>query len=147
MGPNCAGLINLLDPKRPFAGTFFKDLPFRGVDPQKPGIALVSQSGAIAEEVIASSHTLGIPLGCVVSVGNGMHLGLADFIAGIAENPYCNVDPVLRRVRRRPRSLHQRSARNLQAQTDRRTDRRYHTGRRSGGGAPYGIAGVERRGS
>ena len=91
MGPNCAGLINLLDPKRPFAGTFFKDLPFRGVDPQKPGIALVSQSGAIAEEVIASSHSLGIPLGCVVSVGNGMHLGLADFIAGIAANPYCNV--------------------------------------------------------
>jgi len=91
MGPNCAGLINLLDPKRRFAGTFLKDLPFRGVDPQKPGVALVSQSGAIAEEVIASSHSFGIPVGCVVSVGNGMHLGLADFIAGIAENPYCSV--------------------------------------------------------
>jgi len=91
MGPNCAGLINLLDPKRRFAGTFLKDLPFRGVDPHRPGVALVSQSGAIAEEVIASSHTLGIPVGCVISVGNGMHVGLADFIAGIAENPYCSV--------------------------------------------------------
>ncbi len=90
MGPNCAGLINILDPNDRFAGTFFKDLPFRGVNPQQPGVALVSQSGAIAEEVIASSHSLKLPLGCVVSVGNGMHLGLTEFIAGVADNPHCS---------------------------------------------------------
>src|SRR5262245_38352959 len=81
MGPNCAGLINILDPAKRFAGTFFKDLPFRGDDASRPGVAFVSQSGAIAEELIASSHSLRIPVGCVVSVGNGMHLTLADFIA------------------------------------------------------------------
>jgi acyl-CoA synthetase (NDP forming) len=91
MGPNCAGLINMLDPAQGFAATFFKDLPFRGLDPSRPGVAFISQSGAIAEEVIASSHSSQIPVGCVVSVGNGMHLGLADFISGLAENPHCGV--------------------------------------------------------
>jgi len=62
-GPNCAGTIDLLDEQRPFAATFFRDLPRAG------GVALISQSGAIAEEVVASSHTLGIPLGAMVSVG------------------------------------------------------------------------------
>jgi len=91
LGPNCAGLINILDPKTPHAGTFFKDMPFRGYDPAQPGVAFVSQSGAIGEELIASSHSMKIPVGCVVSVGNGMHVGLIDYIASIANNPYCGV--------------------------------------------------------
>ncbi len=48
-GPNCAGVVNLLDSSRPFAATFFRDLPRGGP------VALVSQSGAIAEEMIAAS--------------------------------------------------------------------------------------------
>ncbi|MBB6093235.1 acetyltransferase [Povalibacter uvarum] len=91
MGPNCAGLINILDPRRRFAGTFFKDLPFRGIDATRPGVAFVSQSGAIAEEVIASSHSMQIPVGSVVSIGNGMHLGLIDFISGLASHSHCSV--------------------------------------------------------
>ena len=43
-GPNCAGVIDLIDGATPFAATFLRDMPRGG------GVALVSQSGAIAEE-------------------------------------------------------------------------------------------------
>jgi acyl-CoA synthetase (NDP forming) len=82
-GPNCAGSINLLDASTPFAATFLRDMPRGG------GVALVSQSGAIAEEVIASSHSLGIPLGAVVSVGNAVHLGLTEYLDQLGADPAC----------------------------------------------------------
>ena len=82
-GPNCAGNINLLDESTPFAATFLRDMPRGG------GVALVSQSGAIAEEVIASSHKLGIPLGAVVSVGNALHLGLTEYLEQLGADPAC----------------------------------------------------------
>ena len=82
-GPNCAGVIDLIDAATPFAATFLRDMPRGG------GVALISQSGAIAEEVIASSHTLGIPLGAVVSVGNAMHLGLAEYLDHFGADPAC----------------------------------------------------------
>jgi acetyltransferase len=84
-GPNCAGLANLLDPEFRFAATFFRDVPHGGP------VALVSQSGAIAEEMIAASHGFGIPLGAVVSVGNAMHLDLADYIEYFGDDPKCKV--------------------------------------------------------
>ncbi|PWT70550.1 MAG: hypothetical protein C5B46_09305 [Proteobacteria bacterium] len=82
-GPNCAGLINLTDPSAPFAGTFLRDLPLGG------GVAVVSQSGAIAEEIIAASHAMSVPIGAVVSVGNAMHLGLAEFVDDLGSDPRC----------------------------------------------------------
>jgi acetyltransferase len=84
-GPNCAGLINLLEAGSPFAATFFRDLPRGGP------VGLISQSGAIAEEVIASSHALGIPLGAVVSVGNAMQLGLLEYLQHLGADPACSV--------------------------------------------------------
>jgi len=54
-------------------------------------VGLISQSGAIAEEVIASSHTLGIPLGAVVSVGNAMQLGLLEYLQHLGDDPACKV--------------------------------------------------------
>lgn len=84
-GPNCAGLIDLLDPARPCAATFLRDLPRGG------GAALISQSGAIAEEAIAASHRMGIPLGCVVSVGNAMQLGVTEYLEHLGEDDACKV--------------------------------------------------------
>jgi acetyltransferase len=52
-------------------------------------VALVSQSGAIAEEMIAASHRDGIPLGAIVSVGNAMHLDLADYVEYLGADPQC----------------------------------------------------------
>ena len=82
-GPNCGGLVNVLDANARFAATFFRDLPAGGP------VALVSQSGAIAEEMIAASHASGIPLGVVVSVGNAMHLDLADYVDYLGADPMC----------------------------------------------------------
>lgn len=82
-GPNCAGIINLLDRDNACAPTFLRDLPKGG------GVAFLSQSGAIAEELIEKSHRLGIPLGAVVSIGNAMHLHVDDYFAQLADDPRC----------------------------------------------------------
>lgn len=82
-GPNCAGIINLLDRNNPCAPTFLRDLPKGG------GVAFLSQSGAIAEEMIEKSHRLDIPLGAVVSIGNAMHLHIDDYFAQLADDPRC----------------------------------------------------------
>ena len=82
-GPNCAGVINLLDPKAPFAATFFRDMPRGG------GVAMISHSGAIIEEAIDASHASNIPLGAVVSVGNGMHLGIIEYLEYLGRDERC----------------------------------------------------------
>lgn len=77
-GPNCAGIIHMgkgsLNAGGHFGATFLRDFPPGG------GIALISQSGALAEEVIAKAQGHGIPIGTVVSVGNAMHLGVAEYL-------------------------------------------------------------------
>ncbi len=82
-GPNCAGVVNLLDAKAPFAATFFRDLPRGG------GVALVSQSGALIEEAIDASHRMAIPLGAVVSLGNSMHLGVIEYMQHLGHHDHC----------------------------------------------------------
>ncbi len=82
-GPNCAGVINLLDPKAPFAATFFRAMPRGGA------VAMISQSGAVIEEAIDASHAYNIPLGAVVSVGNSMHLGIIEYLEQIGRDDRC----------------------------------------------------------
>ena len=82
-GPNCAGVINLLDPQAPFAATFFRDMPKGG------GVAMISQSGAIIEEAIDASRAYDIPLGAVVSVGNSMHLGIIEYLEQFGRDERC----------------------------------------------------------
>lgn len=88
-GPNCAGTIDLLDDAHPFAATFLRDLPNRTSFTGRR-VAFVSQSGAIAEELIARSHTMAIPLGAVVSVGNALHLSLADYVEHFGADEACS---------------------------------------------------------
>ena len=84
-GPNCAGVINLLDPKSPFAATFFRAMPRGGA------VAMISQSGAIIEEAIDASHACNIPLGAVVSVGNSMHRGFIEYLEQLGRDERCRV--------------------------------------------------------
>jgi acyl-CoA synthetase (NDP forming) len=84
-GPNCAGIIDQLDSELPFAATFLRDMPRGG------GVAFISQSGAIVEQVIAKSHEMGLPIGAVVSVGNAMHLGVAEFLEHYGADERCKV--------------------------------------------------------
>ncbi len=81
-GPNCAGIIHgIVDGGRDgrFAATFLRDMP-RGARAGEAGIAFISQSGAIAEEMIAASHRMALPVASLVSVGNAMHLGVEDYL-------------------------------------------------------------------
>lgn len=82
-GPNCAGAIHL-SAEAPFAATFLRDLPRGG------GLAVISQSGAITEEVIAAGNRRGLPISTVVSVGNGMHLDVADYLAYLGSQDSCS---------------------------------------------------------
>ncbi len=84
-GPNCAGTINLLDKNAPFAATFFRDLPGGG------NVGLVSQSGAIAEELIGASNRFSVPLGAIVSVGNSMQIGLTEYVEALGADARCEV--------------------------------------------------------
>jgi acyl-CoA synthetase (NDP forming) len=86
-GPNCAGIIHL-DPKWRFAATFLRDLPpgTKG-GAEANSLAFISQSGALAEEVIDKANARGLPLASVVSVGNAVHLGVEDYLAWLGERP------------------------------------------------------------
>ena len=81
-GPNCAGCIHLTE-SAPFAATFLRALPPGG------GIAVVSQSGAITEEVIAAANARNLPVSTVVSVGNAAHLEVTDYLAYLGEQDAC----------------------------------------------------------
>jgi acyl-CoA synthetase (NDP forming) len=88
-GPNCAGIIHL-PPGARFAATFLRDLPpgpRTGGAGAGGGIAFISQSGAIAEEVIATTNRMDLPVGTVVTIGNALQLGIADFLEHAGSDP------------------------------------------------------------
>ena len=85
-GPNCAGIIHL-DPAWRFAATFLRDLPPGAAAGASNGLAFISQSGALAEEIIDKANARGLPLTSVVSVGNAVHLGVEDYLAWLGERP------------------------------------------------------------
>lgn len=84
VGPNCAGIIHLPAGAR-FAATFLRDMP---PGPNGRGsLAFITQSGALGEEAIAAAHALSIPLGTLVSVGNAVQLGVADYLEHLGGDP------------------------------------------------------------
>ena len=85
-GPNCAGIIHL-DPAWRFAATFLRDLPPGVAAGAGNGLAFISQSGALAEEVIDKANARSLPLTSVVSVGNAVHLGVEDYLGWLGERP------------------------------------------------------------
>jgi acyl-CoA synthetase (NDP forming) len=84
-GPNCAGVIDRLDPAAPFAATFLRDMPRGGP------VAFISQSGAIAEQVIAKSHEMNLPFGAIISIGNAVHLGVTEYLEHYGADETCKV--------------------------------------------------------
>ena len=76
-GPNSAGLVSM-SADCPLAPTFLRDLP-PGPGPNG-GIALITQSGALAEQAVARANQMALPLSTIASVGNAMHLGVEDYL-------------------------------------------------------------------
>src|SRR5262245_3113794 len=85
-GPNCAGIIHL-DPAWRFAATFLRDLPPGAAAGAGNGLAFISQSGALAEEVIDKANARSLPLTSIVLVGNAVHLGVEDYLAWLGARP------------------------------------------------------------
>ncbi|HEV2160804.1 MAG TPA: CoA-binding protein [Stellaceae bacterium] len=88
VGPNCAGIIHLPAGAR-FAATFLRDMP---LGPNRHGMAaFITQSGALGEEAIAVSKALSVPLGSLVSVGNAVQLGVADYLEFLGDQDSISV--------------------------------------------------------
>ena len=88
VGPNCAGIIHLPAGAR-FAATFLRDMP---LGPNRHGMAaFITQSGALGEEAIAASKALSVPLGSLVSVGNAVQLGVADYLEFLGDQDSISV--------------------------------------------------------
>ena len=81
-GPNCLGLVNYVD-----------NIPLTFVDiPGQPlahprGIAIVSQSGAMAGVIAVVLHSRGVGISHFVSTGNEAARGVEDFVAHLLEAP------------------------------------------------------------
>jgi acetyltransferase len=88
-GPNSAGIIHQAAGNR-FAATFLREMP-RGARTGEAALAFISQSGAIAEEMIAASYRMDLPVSTLVSVGNAMHLGVADYLDHLGRDPAIGV--------------------------------------------------------
>lgn len=85
-GPNCAGIIRI-GPHHRFAATDLRNLPPGG------GIAFISQSRALAEEVVTRARGTPLPVGTVVSVGNTLDLGIEDYVEYLGHDE--DVDAIL----------------------------------------------------
>ncbi len=76
IGPNCMGLYD------PALG-----LSFRPDLPQEPGaVALISQSGNLAVELVCRSAARGVRFSRVISYGNALDLDEADFLEYLAQD-------------------------------------------------------------
>jgi acetate---CoA ligase (ADP-forming) len=73
MGPNCLGYVNLVDGVAAYSGPL--------MEPPEPGkVALVSQSGALACAFTGVAAERGIRFSHVITTGNQIGLGLADYV-------------------------------------------------------------------
>jgi acyl-CoA synthetase (NDP forming) len=81
-GPNCLGLVNYIDG---VAMTFGVALPFPPAGGK--GVAIISQSGAMATVVRAALHARDIGLSVTVSTGNEAVDGVEDFLDALIDDP------------------------------------------------------------
>jgi len=70
VGPNCLGIVNT----RWMNATFFEGMPEKG------GISIISQSGALGVALLDRMIEEGIGLSKFISVGNMLDLGIEDFV-------------------------------------------------------------------
>jgi len=81
-GPNCLGMTNYVDS---VALTFSATAPMK-VGPEG-GLAIVSQSGAMATVVSSALRARDVPLSFAISTGNEAVCGVEDFLAHVLEDP------------------------------------------------------------
>lgn len=82
IGPNCLGILR---PSIGMNASFAKDLPDEG------GVALISQSGAMAVALMDASFSLGIGFSLVASIGNKALMDECDFLELCEKDPRTKV--------------------------------------------------------
>jgi acyl-CoA synthetase (NDP forming) len=82
-GPNCMGLVNLVDRVAAYSG------PVAGMTPGS--VALVAQSGAIGCVLANAVEARGIGLSYHISAGNGLGVGVADYVEFLIDDPTTTV--------------------------------------------------------
>jgi 4-hydroxybutyryl-CoA synthetase (ADP-forming) len=84
IGPNCLGIMSLSE-RSLMNATFLK------VTPQRGGIALVSQSGAICAATVEDAIAQNIGFSKVISMGNKVDMDENDILELLADDPETNV--------------------------------------------------------
>ncbi|WP_129774416.1 acetate--CoA ligase family protein [Peristeroidobacter soli] len=96
-GPNCLGSINYVDS----VPLMFGVAPFEALG-DRPGVAVVSQSGAMASAVRVALQARGVGVSYSVSTGNEASLGAEDFLEEFIGDPHTRVIAMLMEQIRRP---------------------------------------------
>jgi acyl-CoA synthetase (NDP forming) len=96
-GPNCLGNINYVDG----VPLMFGVAPFESLG-DRIGVAVVSQSGAMASAVRVALQARGIGVSYSVSTGNEASLGAEDFLEEFIADPHTRVIAMLMEQIRRP---------------------------------------------
>jgi acyl-CoA synthetase (NDP forming) len=97
-GPNCLGTINYVDG----VPLMFGVAPFVAFDRDRKGVAVVSQSGAMASAVRVALQARGIGVSYSVSTGNEAALGAEDFLQEFIADPHTHVIAMMVEQIRRP---------------------------------------------
>ena len=104
-GPNCLGMVNFVDGVCLTFGVA-QPRPVKG-----PGLAIASQSGAMATVLRAALHARDIDVTYTISTGNEAVNGLEDFLEFIIEEPNTQVIALVAEQMRDPRRFLERAAR------------------------------------
>ena len=96
-GPNCLGMINYVDGVPLMFGT----APFDALN-DRTGVAVVSQSGAMASAVRVALQARGIGVSYSVSTGNEASLCAEDFLEELIADPHTRVIAMLMEQIRQP---------------------------------------------
>ncbi|MBL8751928.1 MAG: acetate--CoA ligase family protein [Planctomycetes bacterium] len=84
IGPNCMGIINT-DP------AFAANASFSATPPPVGSVAMVSQSGALGEAILADAANAGLGVAMFASVGNRVDVTAADLVAYWGDDPQVKV--------------------------------------------------------
>ncbi len=99
VGPNCLGFVNYVDG---ICCTFGGADPFK---PDRPTVAIISQSGAMASVIRAALNARGLGVALTVSTGNEAVNGIEDFMAHAIDDPAISVLAIVAEQIRRPRDF------------------------------------------
>jgi acyl-CoA synthetase (NDP forming) len=96
-GPNCLGLVNFVDG----VPLTFIELPAERLG-DRPGIGIVSQSGAMAAVLEVTLMSRGLGLSYSISTGNEAASGVEDYVDALVDDPHTHVIAMIVEQFRKP---------------------------------------------